>query len=366
MQFLDYTHNPWLVLFSLLVALMAGLTGLSLTKGLSTHSDMQKKVRIALAAVALGGGIWSMHFVAMLGLRLPILFYYDAAVTLASAVIAILIVGLALLILHFMERTRATLSVSGVMVGLGIIAMHYTGMAGLELCQAHYTPIGIGLAVICSCLLNVVAFSVAYGNRTHRNTVFGTMFFGIAVFCVHFIAMWGTSFTAVETPDEVGPLIGNEGMAIGVVLTSFILCGAFLLAGVTFLKPLPVATDSEPTDKLVDTASVAKIRVPYEHEKRTQFIGTDRIAVIQADGPYTSLYTAKDKLFCNWSLTEAEKRLNSTGFIKTHRSYLVNPAFVCGFERNKDNGLCRFDIANLDRVPISRSRLKAVRDVLGV
>lgn len=366
MELLDYTHNQWLVFASLLVALMAGLTGLSLTRGLSAHSDAQKKIRIALAAVALGGGIWSMHFVAMLGLRMPVLFYYDAAITLASALVAILIVGLALLILHFTKRTPTTLAVSGVMVGLGILAMHYIGMAGLELCRALYTPLGVALAVVCSCALNVAAFSIAYGKRTHRNIIFGTMFFGFAVFCVHFIAMWGTSFVAVEPPDGVGPLIGNEIMAIGVVLSSFVLCGAFLLTGVTFLKPLPPAETPEPPESPVNAMPRANTRVPYEREGRTRFVGIGKIAAIRAEGHYTRIYTATDKLFCAWSITEAERRLKSTSFIKTHRSYLVNPAFVSGFERNKDNGVCRFDIANLERVPVSRSRLQAVRVALGI
>ncbi len=51
-----------------------------------------RKLSVSLAAVALGGGIWSMHFVAMLGLQLPIPIYYDAMIMLGSALVAILMV----------------------------------------------------------------------------------------------------------------------------------------------------------------------------------------------------------------------------------------------------------------------------------
>ena len=237
MQILDYSHNSLLVVASLLVATMAGFTGFSLTKGLSERSIAHRKILIALAAVALGGGIWSMHFVAMLGLQLPILFYYDAAITLASALIAILVVGSALLILHFWKRTAGTLVLAGMIVGLGVLAMHYLGMSAMELCQALYTPTGIVLAVVSSCALNIAAFAIAYGQRTHRNIVVGTLFFGFAVFAVHFIAISGADFVAVDALSEVGPIISNEVMAIAVVLSSFVLCGAFLLTGVTFLAP---------------------------------------------------------------------------------------------------------------------------------
>ncbi|WP_306259039.1 MHYT domain-containing protein [Pararhizobium sp. IMCC21322] len=402
MQILDYSHNPMLVFASLLVAMMAGFTGLSLTKGLSERNVMHRKISVALASVALGGGIWSMHFVAMLGLQLPILFYFDAAITLASALVAILVVGVALLILHFRKRTRTTLVVAGTIVGLGVLAMHYIGMSGLQLCQALYTPSGIALAIVSSCALNIAAFSIAYGKRTNRNIIVGTLFFGFAVFAVHFIAISGTDFVAIDVLSEVGPLISKEVMAIGVVLSSFVLCAAFLLTGITFsaspqpaaalqananiapeagleAKPesdeeagttvepeaLPAAADESVTEQTT-SVTVTNKQIPYEQGGRTFFVDVDAVAVIRAEGHYTHLYTETDKLFCVWSITEAEKRLTPGPFIRTHRSFLINPSFVTGFERLKDNGVCHFKVASLEKVPVSRSRLRAVRDVLGI
>ncbi|MEL6211773.1 MAG: MHYT domain-containing protein, partial [Pseudomonadota bacterium] len=78
MQSLDFSHDPVLVAIAGVVALVAGFTGLTLTRNLSARPLGKRKAAVALASVALGGGIWSMHFVAMLGLQLPILFYYDA------------------------------------------------------------------------------------------------------------------------------------------------------------------------------------------------------------------------------------------------------------------------------------------------
>ena len=98
---LNFSHDYRMVIASLAVALMAGFTGLSLTRGASKLPVGQRKLVVSMAAVALGGGIWSMHFVAMLGLQLPILFYYDALVTLILALLAILITGVALLLLTF-------------------------------------------------------------------------------------------------------------------------------------------------------------------------------------------------------------------------------------------------------------------------
>ena len=99
MEFLEYSHSLWLVVASLSVSLVAAFTGFSLTRGIAAQPVAMRKLSVTLAAIALGGGIWSMHFVAMLGLQLPIPIYYDAMITLGSALIAILMVGAALLLL---------------------------------------------------------------------------------------------------------------------------------------------------------------------------------------------------------------------------------------------------------------------------
>jgi len=376
MQFLDYSHNSILIGASLLVALMAGFTGLTLTQGLSQRSTLQKKLSIALAAISLGGGIWSMHFVAMLGLQLPILFYYDAAVTLSSALVAILVVGVALLLLHFRQRTPLVLITAGTIVGLGIIAMHYIGMAGLEMCRALYTPMGIISAVLASCLLNIAAFWIAYGQRSHRNILLGTACFGVAVVAVHFIAIAGTGFVADSAVNDVGPSIGKEVMAMGVVLSSFVLCGAFLLTGVTFLVPSHPTSPEVEADRVgvaapsqadgFDLIEPRGKQIPYELKGQTLFADLDSVAAIRAEGHYTHIYTAHGVFFCAWSITEAEKRVSPRPFLKTHRSYLINPAHVTSFERLKDNGVCHFDLPGLTKVPVSRSRLKQVREILGV
>ena len=160
----SFTHNPWLVVAALAVALISGFTGLTLTRDLSKRPFNQRILIVSMAAVAMGGGIWSMHFVAMLGLQLPFLYYYDAAITLASALVAILVVGLALLILHFTPRRPPVLIGAGVLVGAGVLAMHYIGMAALELCRAVHAPWGIVLAAVSACGAATAASSARSGS----------------------------------------------------------------------------------------------------------------------------------------------------------------------------------------------------------
>ena len=374
MEFIDVSHNLALVIASMVVSIVAGFTGLTLSKDISKQSVSRRKGSVAMSAIALGGGIWSMHFVAMLGIQMPILFYYDAAITLASALLAILIVGVALLILHFRERTPLTLCIAGALVGTGIVAMHYVGMAGLQLCRAVYTPLGVGFSVISAVALCIGAFWIAYGERTNRNILLGTLGFGAAVCAVHFVAMAGTQFVATPNFNEFGPVMSNEILAVGVIISSFVIFGAFLWMSVTFLVPstpegektiAPAAPEPAPAQS-IETHKPIATRIPCEREGVTHLIDPADVAFVRAEGHYTNVYTQGTKHFCVWPITEATTRLTALGFLKTHRSYLVNPSQVHHFERLKDNGVCHFESPDLPPVPVSRSNLKAVRDALGI
>ncbi len=374
MNFLDVSHNVALVIASVVIASVAGFTGLTLSKDLSKQNVLRRKGSVAMSAIALGGGIWSMHFVAMLGIQMPILFYYDAAVTLASALFAILVVGTALLLLHFRERTPFTLTAAGSLVGCGILGMHYIGMAGLQFCRAVYTPLGVATAVVAAIGFSIAAFWIAYGQRNNRSILLGTFCFGFAVSAVHFVAIAGTRFVAVPTLSEFGPVMSNETLAMGVIISSFVIFGTFLWMGVTFLAPTVPAPAHAPLEMEMkstidpETAELAPVavRIPCERNGSTQFIDPTLVACVRAEGHYTNVYTNDAKLLCAWPIAEAAERLEGAGFIKTHRSYLVNPAHVEHFERRKDNGVCRFASADLPAVPVSRSNLKMVRDALGI
>ena len=365
MEFLAVDHDFFLIAMACLVALVAGFTGLTMTRDLSNKPMFQKKASIALASVALGGGIWAMHFVAMLGMRLPVLFYYDTAITLVSALTAILIVGAALILLHFRERTPASIMAAGGIVGVGILVMHYIGMAGLELCRAIYTPMGVGISSVVAIALCVLAFWAAYGERSNRNIALGTLCFAIAVCSVHFLAMVTTKFVAIPSGTEFGLSMSNETLALGVIFFSFIIFGACLWVSVTYLfvpsqqaKAMPDITP----DAVREPAP--RLQIPCERDGGKIFISHSDVFFVRADGHYTQVYTKDDRLFCAWPVTEASKRLIPAGFLQTHRSYLVNPVHVSRFERTKDKGRCVFNGAGLPPAPVSRSKLKTIQDAL--
>ncbi len=377
---LIYSYDIRLVLASIAISMMAAFTGLALTRGIAGLPEGLRQLRIAMAAIALGGGIWSMHFVAILAMRFPVAVYYDALTTLASALIAILLAGLALLLMHYGQRGPRKAALAGAILGAGIVAMHYVGLSGIEGCLPIYDPTGFAVAGGLALAMGIAAIRVAYAQRSGRNTVLATVILGGSVVVVHFSAMYWTEFAATANRALAGHVMGNSTIALAVLISTFVISGAFLMSGASFLSA-PAATaradaaqDAPASDVPATDASsaarpaAAEIRVPYERDGSTFFLPSASVVAIRAEGHYTIVYTVEGRVFCPWSISEAQRRLASgTTFLRVHRSYLVNTAHVTGFERRKDSGQCLFETAGqLERVPVSRARIAELRSALGL
>ena len=93
---LTATYHPYLVALSILVAGFASYTALdlggrvALAQGPPLAQGPTHRIWLAAAALTMAGGIWSMHFVAMLAFQLPTPVSYDVGLTVLSLVLAIL------------------------------------------------------------------------------------------------------------------------------------------------------------------------------------------------------------------------------------------------------------------------------------
>lgn len=365
-----YTYSIWLVIASIAIALMSTFTGLSLTRGLSALTIGQRQTRIVMAAIALGGGIWSMHFVAMLAMRFDTPVSYELIRTVASALIAILLAGMALLIMHFATRRPATIAASGSTLGIGIVVMHYVGLSAIEGCAPAFTFASIAVSAILATGLGIAAIGIAYHQRTERNILFATAVFGTAVAIVHFTAMQQTRFLVIPATGAATPRLDNAQIGVLVLLAVFVISGAFLLSGASFMArnpaPPPAALPAPLPPPSPPLAEGAPLRLPYERENRTHLVAIDTVAALHAEGHYTTAWLDTGPVFCPWSITQAEERL-PPGFMRVHRSWIVNIARVAAYERARDHGYCVFQgVAGLARVPVSRQRITAVRDALGL
>jgi len=355
---------------------VAAFTGLAITNNIANLAESKRKALVVMSAFILGGGIWSMHFVAMLAHEFSSPVYYDSLQTLASALIAILVAGLALLMLHFSARTHTRLLLAGVIFGVGIVVMHYVGMLAIRGVIPQFSPASMLLAILVASVAGTLAVRVAYGRRSKQNIVYGSVVFGLAVVAVHFTAMLGTTFRMDEKFQPVPIAMANHTLAISVTVAAFMICGTFLLAATTFLTQSTVDNSHAKTDPATEPSDLViqpnpdngpGLQIPFEKNKKIDFLSFSNVAAIRADGHYTHLYTKDGVLFCPWSITEAEQKLTDFNFHRTHRSYLVNIKAVDSFEKRKETGVCLFkNYPQLSSVPVSRNRIIGLDSVLNV
>ncbi len=367
---LEVSYDPVLVAASIVVAIMAGFTCLRLTSGLRGLSAARRKSRIAQAAVALGVGIWSMHFVGMLAVSLPVAISYDALPTLGSALIAILVTGAGFLTLHFGARTRVRVVAAGTLTGAGIVGMHYLGMSAVSgNCIVEFSGVGIAVASAIGIGASILALALAYRKRALAATVIGAVVLGLAISAMHYSAMLFTSFAAAaETIYVAAPNLSAGGLAMIVAIAAFVICGLFLLLAVTGREGTATVETPEAEPQAVpaaedDPAPAFANRIPYQRDNAIHFLTVEQISAIRADGHYSRILHGGAEFFCPWPISRLEAAIQSPSFLRTHRSYIVNLDRVIGFKRESDKGFCLIDAEN--RIPVSRSHMPEVQRALG-
>jgi PAS domain S-box-containing protein len=216
-------HDPVLVALSILIAALASYTALDLATRMRAASGQASRAWLAAAAIAMGGGIWSMHFVGMLAFSLPgIEVSYDPFRTLLSLAIPIVVAAAAFAVVG--RRPRA-LFASGFAMGLAISAMHYTGMGAMRMAASiAYDPRWVVISIVIAVGASVVALWLAFRNTSAVQRLFAGLVMGLAISGMHYAAMEGASFVPAV-------FIAEQAEHLGVGQAPL----AFLLAGTTII-----------------------------------------------------------------------------------------------------------------------------------
>ncbi|MCW1937017.1 EAL domain-containing protein [Pseudomonas sp. MDMC_285] len=189
-----------LVFLSLCVAILASYTALDLAGRITGAQGAARVLWIGGGAVAMGLGIWSMHFVGMLAFRLPIDLGYDLAITLLSLAIAMLASGFALWLVSQPELPAWHLCLGAVAMGAGIGAMHYIGMAAMRMQPGIvYDPMLFALSLLIAVAASGAALLIAFRLRRHTRHVRllrggAAVIMGFAIVGMHYTGMAAANF----------------------------------------------------------------------------------------------------------------------------------------------------------------------------
>ena len=233
------TYDPYLVALSILVAALASYTALDLGGRVAAARGLARRVWLAAAAITMGGGIWSMHFVAMLAFILPIPMSYDIGLTTLSLVVAIVVTGGGFYVISRQSGSPLRLVLSGIFMGFGIVAMHYTGMAAMrERVDLSYDLLFVALSLVIAIGASTAALWLAFRTTDLGQKLVAAVVMGLAISGMHYTAMGGTTCAAHgPVPEAHGyASLDQTNLALAVAGTAFVILASALIASLSEQK----------------------------------------------------------------------------------------------------------------------------------
>lgn len=384
------TYDPAIIALSVVIAIQGGYVSLMLARrllslGHGPSDSGRRKALLAASALALGVGIWAMHFIGMLAVQLPITVTYDLLWTLVSALVCILVVGLGVFVASFGRLTPRRLAGAGLLMGAGIAIMHYVGMSALRAnCIVSYSPPLVAASFAVAVAASGLALWLAFSPAHKPHVMAGAVSMGLAISGMHYTGMAAATFLPAEDLVAISaPVLSLNLLAIVVAVTAFVICGLFMLvmlpdrldenaergqeetAEEQQVAPI-VSSDEEGDATGSQEPAVAPPRIPVDRNGAIRLLAPEQIFAVRADAHYTYVFDGVETHFCNLSISEIEARLDPATFLRVHRSHIVNVAHAAALTRVRDQGLLELDCDDGHAVPVSRSRLPKLRAALGL
>jgi len=228
-------YEPFLVLLSVVIAICASYVALDLAERTTASHGRNRAMWLTGGAMAMGIGIWSMHYIGMLAFRLPIPVLYHLPTVFLSVAAAIFSSTVVLYVVSRPRLSMASLLIGSLCMAAGICAMHYTGMAAMRLrAVCHYdsriVALSVAISLVCAYFALWIAFRLRSDEGGHLwRKAASAVLMGIGVSSMHYTGMAAVhihpTLGAVDT-SNASP-ISSLAIAGIVVITFMILAGVF-------------------------------------------------------------------------------------------------------------------------------------------
>ena len=371
------THEPWLVALSLGVAIQGAYVGLTIAVSIAASRGFERRIRLAGASLALGVSIWAMHFIGILAARLPHNVDYLVLPTLISFLVCVIVVSVALLVASTDFPRRWKVMAAAVFMGSGMASMHYIGMMALHTSMMmHHNPLYIVLSVMISIGASALALQNCFGTGLRASPVLAAVTLGFAVSAMHYVAMAGLMIMPLgDAVITSSPAISSDFLAIVVAMVAFFVSGIFFLTllpergtGGTELSfgetQIPPAVPLPPMDVPAKSGRRFHDRLPVQHAGITRMMPVDQIYAVQANGHYTLCFDGTDDHFCSLSISDVAERLDPAMFMRVHRSHLVNMNQAFSLKKVADGSVVELAGAVRRTIPISRTQVNILKSYL--
>jgi two-component system sensor histidine kinase/response regulator len=272
---------------SVLIAIAGSYAALDLAGRVTAARSRVRLAWLGGGAIAMGVGIWEMHFKGMLAFRMPVPVEYHWPTVLASLFVAIFASAVALYVASRRKMGWVEALSGSVIMSTAIAGMHYIGMAAMRLpAITQFSPILVTISVLFATFFSLVALVMAFGLREETRwsvprRLGSATVMGLAVSAMHYTGMAAARFVSAPPPDlfhavSISPL-ANNGIA---VVTSIMIMAAIVTSSVDRRVALEV------------TAALQEAQDKLAHVTRTHAMGELAAAIAhEVNQPLTAIIT---------------------------------------------------------------------------
>lgn len=232
---LPVTWDSVLICVSLIVVFIASFTALDTAGRVAVSRGWSARFWLLVGGIAMGIGVWAMHFIGMLAMMLPMMMRYDTRLTILSLLVAILASVLAFgQTVGGLHLTRQRLLRGTLILGTGVVVMHYLGMYALLIePQPEWNALLVALSVLIAFAASGLALWLAFHLRQgdhHLMLMRGlaSLVMGIAIAGMHYVGMAAAEFSHSSMMQPHG--VSNAGLAVWVTLITLTILGITLLS----------------------------------------------------------------------------------------------------------------------------------------
>ncbi len=236
---MDASYNPLLVILSVLVAILASYVALNLAYSVTQAKGRSQLMWLTCGAVAMGVGIWSMHFVGMLAFEMPGMdMAYDIPLMILSVVVAIFGSALALFVVSRPVVQSGSLISGGIAMAAAISGMHYIGMYSMRMSariQWNVYLVLLSIVIALAASFGALTISIRLRNKPDRLSllVMASMLMGVAISGMHYTGMVAATFIHDQTLQiHESNLLVSSGVTIVTIFTTLLLLGIALASSI--------------------------------------------------------------------------------------------------------------------------------------
>ncbi len=236
------SYDGGMVAVSLLVAMLASYTALDMAGRVTAAQGRAAHWWLGGGSVAMGVGIWSMHFLGMLAFRLPVPMGYDPVITLLSLLIAVASSLFALWLVCQSQLSWLRLVAGALFMGAGVSSMHYTGMAAMRMSPPiQYNRPLFALSIVIAVVASGAALWIAFHLRRSAVGVIrlragAAVVMGLAIAGMHYTGMAAARFPMGAQCITAQFGVSNHQLALIIIIFAVAVLSIALIISVLDLR----------------------------------------------------------------------------------------------------------------------------------